>query len=606
MELFLWSLNARDAFSYAWPVLALLLAFFAFSYIDFPILLVSYFFRMALGHRLPKPLTLDAGNAPHALIIIPSLLRNDDDFGAIVLTVESCARNRYPGPLLVVASVDGANESAAMVTKLREYFRAQNYPRNVAVAVGGTPGRLGKMMAVEAGVQLVQDLVADGRLEKFPSIYFSIDGDGELGPHALRRMVEALLTPHRLTRRPHRVIAGKCYIRPELFWQGFTFDSLKNFFTVKGQIYRQVSREFVVSNIPRFNLRPKPQICIPGGLYCTWSDLLLQAPKYMGFMRTIRFRDWVKWWLGFGPPQFSKSTAEPLPEALTGPSDDTCISFLAQMATWKDGKLSLDAPRTPLHALGRLCRSYLFERTPGYAPEARVLTYTPSTLNGLWVQRVRWNASRFECSYRFKNAFAFHWEVGVPVSFHWLQLSTFFQAAFFYVFLPYNLMGTVGAGQAFIIGYLTQMLVSTVAVSLALVLEKQRSQFWPVLLCLPVAPFYSVSINFFAGLVGISKDLFFYGNSTKFAPEWTLKKGGTVRIALLYRVRRFLALCVRAIRVGDVPFGSFWWGWRETKWTPNGYEGWTTGKSTVLVAPDVDFNARNNSHQGNVAPRASH
>jgi len=76
-----------------------------------------------------------------------------------------------------------------------------------------------------------------------------------------------------------------------------------------------------------------------------------------------------------------------------------------------------------------------------------------------------------------------------------------------------------------------------------------------------------------------------FGNTTKFAPEWTFIRGKTERLALLFRIRRALALCVRAIVVGDVPLGAFWLGWHETPWTPNGYFGWTTGKRQRIVPP---------------------
>ena len=71
----------------------------------------------------------------------------------------------------------------------------------------------------------------------------------------------------------------------------------------------------------------------------------------------------------------------------------------------------------------------------------------------------------------------------------------------------------------------------------------------------------------------------------KFAPEATLIKGATSRIALGFRIRRFYGLCVRSVIVGDVPLGAFWFGWHKTKWTPNGYEGWTTGKVPAVVRP---------------------
>jgi cellulose synthase/poly-beta-1,6-N-acetylglucosamine synthase-like glycosyltransferase len=592
MDVMIWSLRTRDAFTFASPLFGLLLLFFFFAYADFLMLSVAWLWNRVRGKVDPfEP--MQRGERPSALVIIPSLLRNDEDFTAITTTVESCAMNDYPGDLLIIASVDGRNEKPVLLAALEKWAATLACPSHVKVVIAGTPMRQGKMMAVEAGVHQVQEMLRKGELCEFPPIYFSIDGDGTLGKWALERLVDTLTTPHFITGRPRRVVAGKCCIRPELFWQGWTLESVRQFFTVEGQIYRQVAREFIISNVPRFNLRPKPQICIPGGLYCTWSPLLVQAPRYMGFMRSLSFRQYVKWWFGGGAPSFTHSDAAPIPEALTGPSDDTCISFLAQMATWKEGKLVLDPPRSPMHSVGRLIRSYFFERTPGYCPEGRVYTYTPTTLNGLWIQRVRWNASRFECSFRFKNSFAYHWEVGLPMSFHWLALTGLLQAAFYYAFLPIAIFGSTSVLFAFCIGYFTQALVTGLFTLFALGIESERRRFWPVIFGLPFAPAYSVSINFLAALTGVTKDLFLFGNDTKFAPEWTFIKGGTVRIALLFRARRFLALSVRALVVGDVPFGSFWWGWTETKWTPSGYAGWTTGKKQRILPPMSEWFGRN-------------
>jgi hypothetical protein len=453
------------------------------------------------------------------------------------------------------------------------------------VYVGGTETRLGKMMAVESGVRLMQSLEAKGR-HAFPAIYFSIDGDGTLGPNALERLAHRLTTPHRISGNPRRVVSGKPCIRPELFWQGWTWQSFRDYFTVSGQIYRQVAREFVLSNITRFNLKIKPQIGIPGALYATWSEVLVQAPRFMGFMKTIRLRDWLGWWVGLAPPLFSETKTAPLPEAMTGSSDDTCVAFLASLASWKNGKLCLDAPRTPFHALGRVIKAYLWERSPDYEPEARVFTYTPSTIKSLWVQRVRWNASRFECGYRFKNAFAFHWEVGFAVLWHLIgTLSQIFVVALYYFALPYYLLVSPHGVMVYAFGYAMQVASYGTCTFLAIVIEKDWRKFWPVLLAIPLAPAHCICINFLACLTGVTKDLFLFGNTTKFAPEWTYKKGRTVRIALLFRVRRFLALCVRAVVAGDVPLGTFWFGWTETPWTPSGYHGWTTGERRRIVPP---------------------
>jgi hypothetical protein len=102
-------------------------------------------------------------------------------------------------------------------------------------------------------------------------------------------------------------------------------------------------------------------------------------------------------------------------------------------------------------------------------------------------------------------------------------------------------------------------------------------------LCLPIAPLYQLVFNWLPGTVGVSSDVLFFGNQTGFAPEWTLRKGGSVRIALLFRLRRAALLAIRALLHGDVPLGTFWLGWRETPWTPSGFEGWTTGKRRSIL-----------------------
>jgi hypothetical protein len=87
--------------------------------------------------------------------------------------------------------------------------------------------------------------------------------------------------------------------------------------------------------------------------------------------------------------------------------------------------------------------------------------------------------------------------------------------------------------------------------------------------------------------VGYVNDVFLFGNVTGFAPESTLIKGGSERIALLFRMRRAVLLAARSVLVGDVPLGRFWLGWRETQWTPNGFEGFTTKKKPRPILPPV-------------------
>jgi hypothetical protein len=108
-----------------------------------------------------------------------------------------------------------------------------------------------------------------------------------------------------------------------------------------------------------------------------------------------------------------------------------------------------------------------------------------------------------------------------------------------------------------------------------------------MLLGMPFTPFYNIIFNWAPGFVGATSDLLLFGNITGFAPEWTLKRGRSVRVALLFRLRRALLLAVRSVVVGDVPFGAFWFGWSETPWTPSGFEGWTTGKKPRSIVPPL-------------------
>ncbi len=584
MEAILWSFRTLDSFQLTAPIIVNLLLCFGFFQSDRILLLGRHLMKAALG-RGDAFRPRGRGERPSGLVIIPSLLRDADDLNAITTTVDSCANNGYPGDLVIVASVDGLTEHPKLHAQLVAWVNAQSNPAHVQVHVTGTPTRLGKMMAVEAGVSFMKKLVASKRYPEMPTLYFSIDGDGTLGANALELLAARVTTPHPITGNPRRVVAGKICIRPDLVWSGW-----RAFFSVKGQIYIQVAREFLVSNVARYNWKPSPKIGIPGALYCTWSELIVKAPHFMSFMQGLRVTDWLKWWAGHAPPRFSESDTPALPEALTGASDDTCIAFIASLASWKDGKLDFDAPRTPLHALGRLFFQYFFERSHDYEPEARVFTFTPSTVKSLFVQRVRWNSSRVECGGRFWRAFWYHWEIGLPVSAHLaLLLNTVFNVGFYYILLPYYCLGTSRAALGFMLGYCAQTIAYSVYTVMALALERDWRRYWRVLLCLPFASAHCILINCLGCVVGVTKDIFLFGNSTKFAPEWTLMKGGCERIAIMFRVRRFLALAVRSVVRGDVPLGSFWFGWTQTPWTPSGFEGWTTGKKQrSIMWSDVD------------------
>lgn len=586
MEGLLWGWRTLDAFQFASPILFNLLLCFALTQTDYLFLLPYAFWKKAFSKDSFN--MLGPGERPTALLVIPSLLRDKGDLEAIMTTIESSATNEYPSDLTIVASVDGRTEFPILYKDLEKWCASRKYSSNVRVYVTGTETRLGKMMAVEAGVSFMKKLVANGKYPVFPEIYFSVDGDGTLGKNALERLAHRLTTRHPITGHMRRVVAGKICIRPDLIWRGW-----RKFFTIDGQLYMHAAREFVVSNVSRYNWKLTPRIGIPGALYVTWTDLLVQAPHYMGFMQSLKFKQWLKWMVGGGAPLFSQSNAPALPEALTGASDDTCMAFLASLAHWENGKLNFDAAPSPLHALWRFVSSYFVERSHDYEPEARVYTYSPPTIKGLWKQRVRWNSSRVECAGRFWRAFWFHWEIGLPVSAHMiLLLNTVFDIGFYYIALPYMcIVHGNSAIMAFLVGYAAQTIAYTLYTVMSLALEKQYRSCWRVLYCLPMASAYCIVINCMGCVYGVSRDIFFFGNATNFAPEWTLMKGGCERIAIAFRIRRLLALSVRALVYGDVPLGTFWFGWTETKWTPSGFEGWTTGKKPRHIIPRPDYKA---------------
>jgi hypothetical protein len=224
-----------------------------------------------------------------------------------------------------------------------------------------------------------------------------------------------------------------------------------------------------------------------------------------------------------------------------------------------------------------LLRSLLVDRPIHYEPLARVFTSSPTTVQSLFKQRKRWNCSRIELTLRFWRALGYHWSLGLPVMVvKILLVRSILIGAFVYVYLPVFVFPThLVAGM--LLGYLCQVLLFATLTLFALLLNGEL-RYWRLLLGLPFSPLYTLVFNWFPGAVGAVNDVLLCGNITGFSPEWTLKRGGSVRIALFFRLRRAALVMIRSVLYGDVPLGTFWFGWRETPWTPSGFEGWTTGR----------------------------
>ena len=537
-----------------------------------------------------------------ALVVIPSLLRSRDELTSMMATVESVASNGYRGDLIIVVSIDGYGDAPALYGELQQWAERRFWNDHHWLHVTGTPGRRGKPLAIEQGVSYLRDLVDRGVHAAFPPVYVSTDADADLGPLALEHLVARLRRRHPLTGWPARAVAGNLYIRGNDFWRGW-----KHFLTVEGQLRIQVAREYMVSNVARHNLRWMPVGGVPGVLYCTWSEIILAAPRFLGYMRTLTARDWLKWWIGIEPPKFCETRAAPLPELIAGDTDDTVSAYMAIIARRKHGRFVFDPPRTPMHAFLYLLRAVFLDRALRYEPEARVYTSSPTTVRALFKQRRRWNCSRIEVTGRFGRALWFHWSLGLPAAGILLLIAkSVAVGGLMYLALPMALFKS-SVLTAFVLGYSCQLAAYAMLTTFALVINGDLGLV-RVLAALPLSPLYAICFAYAPSVVGGVSDVLLFGNVTGFAPEWTLIAGGSSRVGLLFRLRRALLLAVRSVVRGDVPFGAFWFGWGQTPWTPSGYEGWTTGKRPRPIVPPAStwFRSREKSTaaRANEAPRS--
>ena len=374
------------------------------------------------------------------------------------------------------------------------------------------------------------------------------------------------------------IVTSNVCIARGVYWRG-----VREYLTVRGQIAMLVAREYLTSiSLGKFNSRIIPVQEASGALYCTWFELHEQAPRWAAFMQTLTLGAWVRWWFGAAPPSFARSGVAPLPEAATGPGDDTWVTWLATCARWKQGKITLELPRTPWHAFVEMIHGYVF-RPVTYEPTARIVTKTPTTMGALFRQRVRWNSSRIQDGQRWAPALAYHWRTGIGViatTSLVLYVHTMITASL--IILPFTSKHGGGLG-IFAAALVLNLVVRAFSTVFALLLDGSMRSGWRLVLGLPLAAVYHVAFNIAPTVVGCVQDILLFGVNTKFSPEETYLKSGLSRIALGYRLRRAFALAIRSVVEGDVPFGAFWFGWHATKWTPNGFEGWTGGKKRVLL-----------------------
>jgi len=587
MERISWYLLAIRSLVEATPFVRAVLVCMVLYQLDFVVVLALWLLRRA--GALSTDFELEPENRKSAIMVLPTLLRKPAELDGLVAAIRSVVENGYQGPLYVVACIDGVASAGGLYDRLVEWSRREPVPPNVQLFVVGTQDRCGKAVAMDHGVEFIRRRVAAGQIPAFPELFFNMDADSALGERALERLVFRLTRKRWLARTPYHIVTSNVVVPLEQCYGGL--GSLR---TLGRWIALSVAREYTGSiSAGKLNYKLLPCMEVSGALYCTWSDVYLAAPRYAGFLQQLRLRDWVKWWFGWQPPRFSEYRGRAIVEALTGPGDDTWMGWFASCCGWRNGRLTPEFPATPLHAFAALVLQY-FSRAQTYDPLAKVYSKTPTTVRGLFNQRLRWNSSRMQDLMRHGPSLAYHWKAGVPLLTSTLVM---FTAVTLFALTPLRLfMGRVPApAPAFAVlvyaGYFTTRFTSTVAG--LLISDSPRAE-WIKLLALPLSVPYHIVFNTLTMLIGYYRDLFGYGEPTTFAPEATLVRSNLERFALGFRLRRALWLAVRSALRGDVPLGTFWFGWKRTPFTPGGFDGWESGTRP----PAVYWPARGDKNPG--------
>jgi hypothetical protein len=594
IEKVVWYLASIRSVIEASPLMRALIVCVCLYQLDMVIVLVAWLLRKA--GLAPTTVALEPENRKAAVVVLPTLLRKRGELEGLVAAMRSVAGNRYPGRLFVIACIDGSVEAGGLYAELCAWAAREPVPPGVELHVAGSAERAGKAVAMDLGVEYLKQLVAAGRVDRFPDVFFNMDADSILGEGALERMVYRLTRKRRLTGQPYHIVTSNVVVPFDQCWGG-----LRSLGSLKRWLALSVAREYVGSiSAGKVNWKLTPMLEVSGALYCTWSEIYLAAPRYAAFMQQLRFRDWLKWWLGCPPPQFSEFRGRPLPEAMTGPGDDTWMGWFAACCKLENGRFTPEFPRTPLHALAAAVVQYL-SRTVAYDPLAKVYSKTPTTIPGLFKQRLRWNSSRMQDMLRHWPSLAYHWKAGVPLLF--TTIIVFMAITMFAVTVLAAAWGTAGPAPtpAFVVlaflGYYVSRLAGTVV---GLIISDSPGREWIKLVALPLCVPFHIVFNTLTLLIGYYRDAFGFGEPTTFAPERTLLRSNLSRLAVAYRLRRALLLAARSAVRGDVPLGSFWLGWHRTPYTPSGFEGWSSGQSP----PPVFWPRRGTGRPAPVPPEA--
>jgi len=584
LDKLVWFFTNADAHQVVAPLIVPFAIAFGLYQSHYPWVLLRSAWQRAFGDGF---VPFEPGTAPSLAMTMPTLLRNRDELNALIGSLKSAVASGYPGRVTIVAVIDGLDVAPDLVRELRAFVATHPLPSGVTLRVTGSGPRVGKAMAGDLGVQHIVRLAQQGVIPERPRIFFNMDSDCELGSHALERMVRALQRPGRVSGKPAMIVTSHVSIRESEY-----FRSWREVFSLRGMIAVTVAREYLVAiGLGRTNaMRVLPQNGASGALYCTWMDVVEAAPAWGRFLGELTLLDWVRWWFGAAPPVFDPHRSDPLPEAMTGMGEDTWMSWLACAARWDGARVTMALPSTPAHAIWYALVAFT-SRPFRYDPRAKIYTTTPTTMRGLFNQRVRWNVSRIWTVQCWGVGLLYHLSIGIPALID-VVVATLFQAVVVAALILSPFAGPVPAmaPALFVLVELAYLAERVLGTSIAMIADPDERGQWKKLLGLPMAGIFHIAFNVITTVYGFGRQVFGHGYNDGFAPEATLVAGGTARIALGFRIRRFYGLAWRSVVHGDVPLGWFWLGWHRTPWTPNGYEGWTTGQrpASVLSSSTVD------------------
>ena len=134
----IWFFSNFDAYRIAGVSLIPILVGVCIYQSQYPYVLLRALWVRAFGDGF-RPLT--SANAPPLGLTIPTLLRNEGDLEGLRVAIGSALASGYPGPMAIVAIVDGLDVAPALVGELRAWTAAQKVEDRFRVDVIGTPQR---------------------------------------------------------------------------------------------------------------------------------------------------------------------------------------------------------------------------------------------------------------------------------------------------------------------------------------------------------------------------------------------------------------------------------------------------------------------------------